>query len=64
MKMCPKNTPKMKNLFLMLKVENCKRKKKDTIFACPAEMPKTFILQFYCKGVRFQRWLIIIFLII
>ena len=32
MKICPKNTPKMKNLFLMLKVGNGKRKKKDTIF--------------------------------
>ena len=53
MKMCPKNTPEMKNLFLMLKVGNGERKKKDTIFACLAEMSIIFILQFYCEGVRF-----------
>ena len=47
-------------LFLILKVGNGKRKKKDTIFG----LSKTFILQFHCEGVRFQRRLFIIFLII
>ena len=41
-----------------------KKKRKTRFFDCLAEMSKTFILQFYCEGVRFQRWLIVIFLII
>ena len=61
-KKCPKNTPKLKNWFLELKVGIGKRKRKYVIFACLAEMSKTFTLQFYCEGVRIQRWLIIIFL--
>ena len=60
MKICQKNTPSMKNLFLMLKAEMAKKAERHHFRLSIAE----FILQFYCEGVRFQRWLIIIFLII
>ena len=60
MKICQKIRHRWKTYFWCWKRKWQKKAERHHFRLSIAE----FILQFYCEGVRFQRWLIIIFLII